>query len=185
MPTKTMQAVICHGPEDYRLEERPVPEPGPGEVMIRVESVGICASDIKCYLGASLFWGDEHRIGYCQPPVIPGHEFVGKVVALGEGAGEKYGLKIGDRAVSEQIVPCWKCRYCQRGQYLDVPSPRYLWLPPAHLRSDGGVHDLSRRCAELQSARTRFRRSTPPSSNRLPAPSTRCSAGISNSRTWW
>jgi erythritol/L-threitol dehydrogenase len=117
MPTKTMQAVICHGPEDYRLEERPVPEPGPGEVMIRVESVGICASDIKCYLGASLFWGDEHRIGYCQPPVIPGHEFVGKVVALGEGAAEKYGLKIGDRAVSEQIVPCWKCRYCQRGQY--------------------------------------------------------------------
>jgi erythritol/L-threitol dehydrogenase len=114
---KTMQAVICHGPEDYRLEERPVPQPGPGEVVIRVASSGICASDIKCYSGAALFWGDENRVGYCQPPVTPGHEFVGEVVALGEEAGEKYSLEIGDHAVSEQITPCWSCRYCRRGQY--------------------------------------------------------------------
>jgi threonine dehydrogenase-like Zn-dependent dehydrogenase len=116
IPNK-MAAIICHGPEDYRLEERPVPQPGPGEVVIRVNAVGICASDLKCYSGAPLFWGDEHRAGYCQPPVIPGHEFVGEVVALGEGAGEKYGLQLGDLAVSEQIVPCWECRYCKRGQY--------------------------------------------------------------------
>jgi len=114
---KTMPAVICHGPQDYRLEEWAAPEPGPGEVVIRVKSVGICASDLKCYLGAPLFWGDEHRQGYCQAPVIPGHEFVGEVVALGAGAGQKYGLEIGDIAVSEQIVPCWQCRYCKRGQY--------------------------------------------------------------------
>jgi len=114
---KMMPAIVCHGPEDYRLEEWPVPQPGPEEVVVRIKSVGICASDIKCYLGAPLFWGDEHRTGYCQPPVIPGHEFVGEVVALGEGAGEKYGLEVGDLAISEQIVPCWNCRYCQRGQY--------------------------------------------------------------------
>lgn len=114
---KSMQAVVCHGAEDYRLEEWRVPEPGPEEVVIRVDSVGICASDLKCYSGAALFWGDEHREGYCQPPVIPGHEFVGTVVALGAGAGEKYGLALGDTAVSEQIVPCWQCRYCRRGQY--------------------------------------------------------------------
>ena len=114
---KTMPAVVCHGPEDYRLEERSVPEPGPGEIVIRVKSVGICASDLKCYTGAPLFWGDEHRTGYCQPPVIPGHEFVGEVIALGEGATQKYGLELGDLAVSEQIVPCWECRYCKRGQY--------------------------------------------------------------------
>ena len=66
-----------------------VPRPEAGEVVIRVQSVGICASDLKCYQGAPLFWGDETREGYCQPPVIPGHEFVGEVVALGEGAGEK------------------------------------------------------------------------------------------------
>lgn len=112
-----MRAVVCHGPEDYRLESRPVPEPGPGEVLVRVGSVGICASDLKCYHGAALFWGDEHREAYCQPPVIPGHEFVGEVVAFGEGAAERDGLSVGDRVVSEQIVPCWQCRYCRRGQY--------------------------------------------------------------------
>jgi threonine dehydrogenase-like Zn-dependent dehydrogenase len=114
---KTMPAVMAHGPHDYRLEERPVPLPGPGEVLIKVQSTGVCASDIKCYTGAALFWGDEHRIGYCQAPVTPGHEFVGQVVGLGDGAGELYGLKIGDRAISEQIVPCWNCRYCKSGAY--------------------------------------------------------------------
>lgn len=114
---RTMAAVICHGPEDYRMEERPVPAIGPGEVLVKVRSVGICASDLKCYLGAAMFWGDERRKGYCEPPIIPGHEFVGEVVALGEGAGEKYGLAVGDLAVSEQIVPCWQCRFCLTGKY--------------------------------------------------------------------
>jgi len=114
---KTMQAIVCHGPEDYRLQEWDVPIPDANEVVIKVQSVGICASDLKCYQGAPLFWGDEYREGYCQTPVIPGHEFVGEVVALGEGAGEKYGLQLGDTAVSEQIVPCWNCRFCNRGQY--------------------------------------------------------------------
>lgn len=114
---KTMASVICFGPKDYRLEEIPVPKAGPGEVLVKVKSAGICASDLKCYLGAPLFWGDSTRKGYCQPPITPGHEFVGEVVALGEGAGEKYGLEIGDLAVSEQIVPCWDCRFCRTGKY--------------------------------------------------------------------
>jgi threonine dehydrogenase-like Zn-dependent dehydrogenase len=114
---ETMRAVMCYGPRDYRLEEVPVPRIGPGEVLVRVLGAGICAGDAKCYAGAPLFWGDEHRQGYCQPPVTPGHEFVGRVVALGEGAAEKYGLSLGDLAISEQIVPCWECRFCRRGQY--------------------------------------------------------------------
>lgn len=114
---KTMRAVVCRGPRDYRLEEVPVPTVGPGEVLVRVLGVGICASDLKCYTGAPLFWGDGGSEGYCQPPVIPGHEFVGEVVALGEGAAEKYGLALGDYAISEQVVPCWRCRFCRRGQY--------------------------------------------------------------------
>lgn len=112
-----MRSIVCHGPRDYRLEQIPVPDVKPGEVMIRVLGVGICASDIKCFTGAPLFWGDQDRKGYCQPPITPGHEFVGAVVALGEGAGEKYGLAVGDHAISEQIVPCWNCRFCNRGQY--------------------------------------------------------------------
>ena len=114
---KTMRSVICYGPEDYRLEEIPVPQVQPGEVLVRVLGAGICASDNKCFLGAPLFWGDEARQGYCQPPITPGHEFVGEVVALGEGAAQKYGLALGDMAISEQIVPCWECRFCRRGQY--------------------------------------------------------------------
>jgi erythritol/L-threitol dehydrogenase len=113
---KTMQAVMVHGPYDYRLEEVPVPEIGPNEVLVRVLATGICASDVKTYHGARV-WGSAEIAPYIEAPVIPGHEFVGRVVALGAGAAEKYGLAIGDMAASEQIVPCWKCRYCLRGQY--------------------------------------------------------------------
>ena len=44
---ETMQAVVCHGPENYQLEEVPVPKPGPGEALVQVEATGICASDLK------------------------------------------------------------------------------------------------------------------------------------------
>ena len=98
---KTMKAVVCHGIRDYRLEEMPVPEAGPGEVVIRVRDCGICASDIKCYGGAPLFWGDEHRKPYVAGPVIPGHEFTGEVVALGEGAADRHGVALGGRVVAE------------------------------------------------------------------------------------
>ena len=114
---KLMKSIICHGPSDYRLEEIATPGVGAGEVLVRVLGAGICASDSKCYAGAPLFWGDDARDGYCEPPITPGHEFVGEVVALGAGAGEKYGLALGDWAISEQIVPCWECRFCKRGQY--------------------------------------------------------------------
>jgi threonine dehydrogenase-like Zn-dependent dehydrogenase len=112
-----MQAVICHGPEDYKLETVAVPRPGPGEVLVKVDAVGICASDLKCYHGASKFWGDENRPAWAETEVIPGHEFCGTVVELDHAATEHWGIAEGDRVVAEQIVPCWKCRYCLRGQY--------------------------------------------------------------------
>ncbi|MCY3740389.1 MAG: alcohol dehydrogenase catalytic domain-containing protein [Candidatus Poribacteria bacterium] len=114
---KTMRAIMCREPWDYRLEEVPMPEAGPDEVVIKVDACGVCASDIKCYTGAPLFWGDEHRLPYVEAPVIAGHEFIGEVVELGPGAAEKYKLEIGDRAIAEQIVPCWECRYCRTGKY--------------------------------------------------------------------
>ncbi len=112
-----MQAVICHGPENYALEEVAVPRPGPGEALVKVEAVGICASDLKCYHGAAKFWGDANRPAWAETEVIPGHEFVGTVVQLDEAAADRWGVAVGDRVTSEQIVPCWKCRYCLRGQY--------------------------------------------------------------------
>jgi threonine dehydrogenase-like Zn-dependent dehydrogenase len=113
---ESMKAVRVYGPEDYRLEEIPTPQAGPGEVLVRVLASGICASDVKTYLGARV-WGSSEIKPYIAVPVTPGHEFVGEVVALGEGAAGKYGLQVGDWAVSEQIVPCWQCRFCRRGQY--------------------------------------------------------------------
>ena len=106
----TMEAVVCHGVGDYRLEEVPTPSAGPDEVIVKVQACGICASDVKCYGGAPLFWGDDARPQFVDGPVIPGHEFIGEVVELGEGAAEKHGLHVGDTAIAEQIVPCWKCR---------------------------------------------------------------------------
>ena len=111
---RRMRAVVCHGPEDYRLEEVDVPAVGPREVLLRVEAVGICASDAKCFSGAPLFWGDADRPAYCQAPVVAGHEFVGEVAAVGDAVRD---VALGDRLVSEQIVPCWQCRYCRRGEY--------------------------------------------------------------------
>lgn len=76
--TDTMQAVVVHGPEDYRLERVPVPDPAPGELLVKVEAVGICASDLKCYHGAVKYWGDEtrprHHGSQCHPGTrIRGH----------------------------------------------------------------------------------------------------------------
>lgn len=113
----SMRAVVCHGPGDYRLAELPTPAPGPGEILLRVEACGICAGDAKCSAGAPMFWGDGRRPAYVETPVIPGHEFAGVVAALGEGAGALHGVDLGDRVVSEQIVPCRECRFCLRGQY--------------------------------------------------------------------
>ena len=114
---KEMRAVVCYGPGDYRNEIRAAPAPGKGEILVKVIAAGICVGDAKCYSGAPMFWGDKNRKAYAETDVIPGHEFVGQVVALGEGAAERHGLKLGDHAVSEQIVPCGECRFCRSGDY--------------------------------------------------------------------
>ena len=137
----TMSAVVCHGVRDYRWEEVKTPAAGPGEVVIKVHDCGICASDIKCYTGAPLFWGDEHRQPYVDGPVIPGHEFWGTVVALGEGAGEQHGVALGGRVVAEQIVPCGACRYCRTGLYwLCVPANIFGFKKAVH----GGMAEYMR-----------------------------------------
>jgi L-iditol 2-dehydrogenase len=58
-PNDRMTAVVCHGPEDYRVEQVARPNPGAREMVIRIFACGICASDCKCWGGAKLFWGDQ------------------------------------------------------------------------------------------------------------------------------
>ena len=108
----TMLAVRNYAPRDYRLEKIEKPRAAREEVIIKIDAAGICGSDGKCFSGAPSFWDT-----WVKAPVVPGHEFFGTVVELGEGAGEKFGLKVGDKCIAEQIYPCDRCRYCQRGQY--------------------------------------------------------------------
>ena len=113
-----MKCVVIRGKHDYRIEEKTVPKPGPGEVLVKVAAVGICAGDSKCWDGGVRFWGDGANVAqWVETGTTPGHEFSGTVVALGEGAGERHGVEVGDLTVSENIVPCKECRYCQRGSY--------------------------------------------------------------------
>ena len=112
-----MQAVVCHGPKDYRLERIARPTAGTNELVIRISACGICASDCKCHSGAAMFWGGNGQPAWVKAPVIAGHEFYGHVVDAGAGALEHFGVAIGERVIAEQIVPCNRCRYCTTGKY--------------------------------------------------------------------
>jgi 2-desacetyl-2-hydroxyethyl bacteriochlorophyllide A dehydrogenase len=114
MTPPKMKAVVAYAPGDYKFEEVATPKISEEEILIKVEACGVCAGDCKAHGGAPSFWGDETQPAYIKAPMIPGHEFIGHIVALGE---KVQGFDIGDRVISEQIVPCWKCRFCNRGQY--------------------------------------------------------------------
>jgi L-iditol 2-dehydrogenase len=143
MTEQRMEAIVCHGPKDYRFEQVSKPKAGAHELVIKISACGICASDCKCHSGAKMFWGGENP--WVKAPVIPGHEFFGEVVELGEGAAAHFGVNKGDRVIAEQIVPCDKCRYCTSGKYwmcevhnifgfqrevADGGMAQYMRLPP-------------------------------------------------------
>lgn len=107
------KGVVIYGQEDFRYEDVELPDPGEGEVLVEIESCGICAADPKIYYGTAYF----AQAAYRHAPIVAGHEFMGRVVKLGPGAAEKFGLKEGDRAIAENIVPCGECYWCKRGQY--------------------------------------------------------------------
>lgn len=110
-----MKALVAYGPGDYRLEhEWPVPECGPDDIIIKTEGCGICSSDLKCLHGAPQYWGNETTPAWVDAPFIPGHEFLGRVAAVGKNITE-YG--IGERITCDQIAPCGECRFCKNGKY--------------------------------------------------------------------
>jgi L-iditol 2-dehydrogenase len=112
---------VLHEPGDIRIEERPMPEPGPREVLVEITSVGVCGSDVHYY---------EHgRIGshVVRAPLILGHESAGRVVALGEGASKH---AEGDRVTLEPGVPCGRCRECRAGRYNLCPDVVFFGTPP-------------------------------------------------------
>ena len=114
---KNMNAVVTYAPHDYRYEKFPMPQCGKDDIIIRVILCGICAGDLKAWEGGPRFWGGEGWDPYVEPPCIPGHEFVGEIVAIGEENPYWGKLKIGQRVVPEQVAPCGSCYFCKKGQY--------------------------------------------------------------------
>lgn len=94
-----MRVAVYYSNNDIRLEERPRPEPGPGELLMRVEASGVCGSDV-------MEWYRKPRA-----PQVLGHEVSGVVEAGGTGVA---GFATGDRIVTTHHVPCNDCRYCRR-----------------------------------------------------------------------
>ncbi|MFO7772755.1 MAG: zinc-dependent dehydrogenase [Dehalococcoidia bacterium] len=97
-----MRVAMYYSNQDVRLEQMPVPQLGPGEVLMRVEASGICGTDL-------LEWYRLHKA-----PLVLGHEVSGVIVAVGENV-EHY--KPGDRICAAHHVPCNTCHYCLSGHH--------------------------------------------------------------------
>lgn len=104
-----MKALVLKGPNDFAVEEVPKPVAGPQEVLCRVERVGICGTDVHMVQGHYDFWPAYY-------PFIPGHEWSGEVVELGEGAKD-FGWDIGDRVAGSSHAGCMNCTSCLGGRY--------------------------------------------------------------------
>jgi Threonine dehydrogenase and related Zn-dependent dehydrogenases len=105
-----MRAVVYRGINDMRVETVPVPEIGPGELLIKVATCGICGTDLK-----------KIHMGSHSAPRIFGHEMAGTVVGIGDGVD---GYEIGDRVMTFHHVPCGECYYCRK----NTPSQCPLYL---------------------------------------------------------
>jgi L-iditol 2-dehydrogenase len=88
--------------KDIRIEKLSIPEPGPGELLIKVMASGICGSDVM----------EWYRIG--KAPRVLGHEVAGEIIALGKGVKD---YQVGERIFASHHVPCNTCRYCLRGHH--------------------------------------------------------------------
>lgn len=127
--TRTNRSAVLRGEGDVVVEDRPVPEPGPGEVLVEVGAVGICGSDVHYY---------EHgRIGpfVVEAPMVIGHEAAGTVVAVGEGVDP---ARVGELVALEPGVPCRHCEQCLAGRYNLCPDIVFFATPPV----DGAITRL-------------------------------------------
>jgi threonine dehydrogenase-like Zn-dependent dehydrogenase len=99
---ESMPAAVLHRPGVVVVEERPVPRPGPDEVLVEVDHCGICGSDVHMLLDG---WGERG--------LVAGHEFTGSIVALGDGVT---GWSLGEPVVGGTSPKCGRCRRCLEGK---------------------------------------------------------------------
>lgn len=118
---KVMKVAVMNGIGEMAYVERPIPAITPNEVLVKIEYVGICGSDIHYY---------EHgRIGnyIVEPPFVLGHETSGIVVEVGEQVTH---LKVGDKVALEPGKTCGTCEFCRRGEYNLCPDVVFFATPP-------------------------------------------------------
>jgi 2-desacetyl-2-hydroxyethyl bacteriochlorophyllide A dehydrogenase len=146
-------ALVVRGPHRVRLEERTVPSLKPGEILVRVSHVGICATDLEIIEGKLGYY----REGIAAYPIVPGHESSGTVVALGPTVT---GFTEGDRVVVECIQGCGECVECKRDEAIRC-----------HQRREVGVIGQDGACAGYFVTRARY-------AHRIPAELTLAKAAL-------
>lgn len=124
-----MRAAVLNRPGEVEVVERPAPQPGPHEVLVRVRAVGVCGSDTHYY--------DHGRIGrfVVESPLVLGHESAGVVEAVGEKVDP---ARVGQRVSIEPGVPCLRCAQCLAGRYNLCPDMVFHATPPV----DGTLAEL-------------------------------------------
>jgi len=110
-----MRVGMYYSNNDVRVEEMPVPQIGPGELLIRIEASGMCGSDV-------MEWYRRDKV-----PLVLGHEIAGSVVEVGQGVRP---YKKGDRVSASHHVPCNTCRYCIRGHHTVCDTLRQTHFDP-------------------------------------------------------
>ena len=101
-----MTAAVLYGQEDLRVEEVAVPEVGPGDILVKVQTALTCGTDLKVFRRG-------HHARMITPPALFGHELAGDVVKVGENVTN---FKEGDRVVAANSAPCGDCFYCRKGK---------------------------------------------------------------------
>jgi threonine dehydrogenase-like Zn-dependent dehydrogenase len=112
--------MVLTGPRRLEPRELPVPEIGAGEALLRVEACGICGSDYEQFEG----------VLRTPVPVIPGHEPVGTIEAIGDDAARRWGVDVGERVAVENLISCRFCDACLAGRYTLCRTRRiYSYIP--------------------------------------------------------
>ncbi len=129
-----MLAAMFYGPMDVRMEERPIPSVGAGEVLLQVAAATTCGTDLKTYRRG-------HPLLFQHPPAGFGHEVAGVVAAVGSGVTQCHE---GDAIVVANSAPCLRCFFCRRGRYslcedllfLNGAYAEYLLVPERIVRQN-------------------------------------------------
>ena len=120
MQERKTLAMVQTAPGELVAQDLPIPEIGHDDALLRIEACGICGSDYEQFEG----------VLKTPVPVIPGHEPLGRIERIGDGAAQRWGVDVGDRVAVETMLACRHCARCLAGQYHLCESRRiYSYIP--------------------------------------------------------